>query len=92
MLNKTASGSCLKAAFLFSIEIDNYFFIGAQRAAGGWSIPLRRDPVRSREARSPRGQAIWDLSCTFVFVPDAGDFSTTASPSLEMTLCTFGFL
>ena len=29
--------------------------------------------------------------CTTVFVSDVGDFSTTASPSLEMTTCTFSF-
>ena len=41
-----------------------------------------------RRGREPLRAGVWGCSCPFVLASTAGDFSTTASPSLEMTLRT----
>ena len=45
----------------------------------------------SFKAVSHRGR-VFDSACTIVFLSVAGDFSTAASPSLEMTKYMSGFI
>ena len=48
-------------------------------------IKIQKESFRVNEKRP------FCCRCTNVLVSDEGDFSTTASPALEMTSCLFGF-
>ena len=48
-------------------------------------IKIQKASFRANE------KSLFCCRCTIVFVSDDGDFSATASPTLEMTSCMFGF-
>ena len=91
--NFSSFPQALRRVYANKLYVNFVVFLRRKNNGGraGWCGCFRRNVIHIRSAEFARVN-IMDNRARFFAFSIAGDFSTSASPALEMTLCTFWFL